>query len=264
MLNRNELRFERRSILSAAQLRAIEKFPREFLRLMFAEYGDGIICGLDFIARDDKIFLTEGVVKIGDAFYFADETNLSDLMRGCSDGVKYKLILGERQRIARENVIVEKISLHAAKIDEAGDAPEFGRFVGNKVALPAVNAKDLFAEFTRGSRLNLLHVPQSTRGGTTFHSYIFRALSEKLSRKEFLTPADLALTIHLENFGMASISALKTYVEGNQTPWKGDTRENIFRSVLAAVDAVVETHSPEKKSPQKKISSQNFPRGGFI
>lgn len=266
MFNKKELRFERRSILSAAQLRAIEKFPREFFRLMFAENGDGIICGLDFEARDEKIFLTEGLLKIGDDFYFAEEINLSEMMRGLHDGVNYKFVLGERQRTAEENVIAEKISLTVAKLDEQPNALEFGRFCHTSINLPDPDAENLFDEFTRGSRLNLLYVPYSTRGGKTFHPYVFRAVLKKLEQKKSPSPADVALMIQLANFGTASVQALKNYVKANNVSWQDDSREKIFKSVLAAVEAVVEITLPEKNSPtlQKKIEKISLQPGVFI
>ena len=263
MFNKKELRFERRSILSAAQLRAIEKFPREFFRLMFAEYDDGIICGLDFTERDGKIFLTEGLLKVGDAFYFAEEKNLSEMTRGLHDGVNYKFVLGEAQRAAEENIITEKISLTAAKLDEKIGALEFGRFRHTKIKLPDLDAENLFNEFTAGSRLNLLDVSFSTRGGKTFPPYVFRALLKKLERKKFPTPADVALMIQLANFGTASLHALKIYVEANKISWQDDSREKIFKSVLAATEAVVEVSLPEKKSAPKKIKDTPINLGGF-
>lgn len=265
MFNKKELRFERRSILTAAQLRTIEKFPREFFRLMFAEYDDGIICGLDFTERDEKIFLTEGLLKIGDAFYFAEEINLSAMMRDLSDGVDYKFVLGEPQRTASENVITEKISLTIAKLDEQS-ALEFGRFRHTKIKLPDGDAENLFDEFTKGSRLNLLDVSFSTRGGKTFHPYIFRALLKKLEQKNSPSPADVALMIQLANFGSASVHALKIYVKANNVSWQDDSREKIFKSVLAAVEAVVEINLPEKNSTptQKKIEKNSLQPGLFI
>lgn len=265
MLNKKELRFERRSILTAAQLRAIEKFPREFFRLMFAEYSDGIICGLDFAERDEKIFLTEGLLKIGDDFYFAEKINLSEMMRGLSDGVDYKFVLGEPQRTVSENIIAEKISLTVAKLDEQS-ALEFGRFRHTKIKLPDVDAENLFDEFTKGSRLNLLDVSFSVRDGKTFHPYVFRAVLKKLEQKNFPSPADVALMIQLANFGSVSIQALKTYVKANNVSWQDDSRENIFKSMLAAVEAVVEITLPEKNStpPQNKIKKNSLQSGLFI
>lgn len=266
MLSKKEFRFERRSILTAAQLRGIEKFPREFLRLMFSEYGDGIIAGFDFVEREGKIFATEGLIKIGAEFYFADETDLSELIRKANDGVDYRLILGEPQRgNAIEGVITEKISLEAAKLSKDNVKLEFGRFRGGMSHLPSIEAKDLFDAFTQKICFNLLHVAYSTRGGTTFHPYIFRAILSKLSRKENPSPADTSLMIHLANFGIASLPALKIYVDSsNGCTWQENSREDILKCVLAATDSAWEIHlseSPSTTAPNNPTPSEN---GGFI
>ena len=251
MLNRNELRFERRSILTAAQLRAIEKFPREFLRLTFADFGDGILSGLDFVTRGKEIFLTAGIVKLGEKFFFADEMNLSTLMP--DDGRRYRFVLGAASRTSVEGVITEKISLEVKPLDETSDGADFGRFRAG-ANLPDINAKSLFDEFTRGSRLNLLHVPQSVRGGTTFHPIIFRAILSRLQRKENPSPADVALMLRLADAETISLPALKIFVECKSLKWHDKSREEIFKSLIAAIDAVQETvlpaqiHAPEKVS----------------
>ena len=258
MLSRRELRFERRSILTARQLRAIEKFPREFLRLMYSDYGDGIISGMDFIERDDEIFLTEGLVKLGDEIFFAAEVNLSELMTGKAVGKRYRFVLGEPQRSAYENVITEKISLEVRELDEVGGL-EFGRFKAGLIHLPAVDAEDLFEEFTRASRLNLLHVPLAVRGGVTFHPIIFRAILWRLEHKKNPAPVDHALMIRLADVGAVSMHALKIFVEGKDVAWRDDSRENIFKSVLEAVDKEWELNLPEIKSEPKKSSKLELP-----
>ncbi len=257
MFNRNELRFERRSILTAAQLRAIEKFPREFLRLTFADFGDGILSGLDFVTRNDEIFLTAGVVKLGEKFFLADEMNLSTLIDGCDEGKRYRLVLGTPQRTATEGVINEKISLEVKPLDETSDGADFGRFKAGIVKLPDINAENLYNEFTRSSRLNLLHVPQAVRGGTTFHPTIFRAILSRLQHKENPSPADVALMLRLADGEPLSLPALKIFVECKSVKWRDASPEEIFKSVIDAVDAVQETvlpaqiHKPEKVSRPK-------------
>ena len=264
MLSRKELRFERRSILTARQLRAIEKFPREFLRLMYSDYGDGIISGMDFIERDG-IYLTEGLVKLGDNFFIAAEVNLSELMTGTAGGKRYKFVLGEPQRTAEENVITEKISLEVRELDEVGGL-EFGRFKAGLIHLPAIDAEDLFEEFTRASRLNLLHVPFAVRGGVTFHPIIFRAILRRLEHKKNPAPIDSALMIRLADVGAVSMHVLKIFVEGKGVAWREDSRENIFKSVLEAVDKEWELTLPEIKSEPKKSSKPELPdyEGIFI
>ncbi len=254
MLNRKELRFERRSILTATQLRAIEKFPREFLRLMFSDYGDGIISGLNFVERGKEIFLTEGLVKIGDAFFFAEEINLSKLTAETRSGIWYKFCLSEPQRKAYENVISEKISLEVKSLEENIGGLEFGRFkAGVSIKLPSPDEEDTFEEFTRASRLNLLKVPCSIRGGVTFHPQIFQAILSRLQRKEKHDSADLALMIQLANLGAVTFDALKIFVRSKDIKWRDDSRENIFKSVIEAVDALREIILPEKFSAPEKI-----------
>ena len=265
MLSRNELHFERRSILTAAQLRAIEKFPREILRLKYIDFGNGIISGVNFINRDGEIFLTEGLVKIGNFFYYADEINLSTLAKNLFDGVKYIFALTEPTRTAAENVTTEKISLEVKQFEKNCAEFEFGRFkAGLGINLPELDAEDLFKEFTASSRLNLLNVPYSVRGGTTFHPYIFRAVLKKLDVKENPSPADISLMIHLENFGVAAIPALKIYVKSNDVQWRDDSRENIFKSILDAVQAEWKIKFPEKISAAQKNILPAENRTGFF
>lgn len=266
MLSRNELHFERRSILTAAQLRAIEKFPREILRLKYLDFGNGIISGIDFENRDGEVWTTEGLVKIGNFFYYADEINLSALTKNTDDGVKYIFALTEPTRTSKENVTTEKISLEVKQLEENFTELEFGKFTsGLGINLPSIDAEDLFKEFTKQSRLNLLNVPYSVRGGITFHPYIFRAVLLQLEEKENPSPADTALMIHLANFGVATIPALKIYVKSNEVKWRDDSRENIFKSVLDAVKAEWKIKLPEQFSPtQKKAKIPEENKGFFI
>ena len=55
------------------------------------------------------------------------------------------------------------------------------------------------------------------------------------------------------DFGSASVQALKNYLKANNFSWQDDSREKIFKSVLAAVEAVVEINLPEKNSLQPDV-----------
>ena len=107
-------------------------------------------------------------------------------------------------------------------------------------------------------------MPYSVRGGTTFHPYIFRAVLKKLDVKENPSPADISLMIHLENFGVAAIPALKIYVKSNDVQWRDDSRENIFKSILDAVQAEWKIKFPEKISAAQKNILPAENRTGFF
>ena len=53
--------------------------------------------------------------------------------------------------------------------------------------------------------------------------------------------------------------ALKIFVEGKGGAWREDSRENIFKSVLEAVDKEWELNLPEIKSEPKKSSKPEPP-----
>lgn len=264
MLNRKELGFERRSILTAAQLRAIEKFPREFLRLKFLEYGTGIISGLNYVERCGEIFLTEGLVKIGDEIFFATETNLSRLMAGTIEGKSYSFTLGEVSRTVTENVINETISIDVKEFQDGNKELTFGTFKAGQVKLPALDAENLFKEFTRTSRLNLLNVSYACFGGATFHPYIFRAILQRLERKENPSTADLALMFRLAESTAIPLPVLKLFVESKEIEWRATSREDIFKSVVEAVDANLEIIAPQKVPVPKEKSNQKAQNPGTI
>ena len=46
-----EIVFEAGNILSVQMLEETYRYPREFLHLAHADFGEGIICGLDFAHR---------------------------------------------------------------------------------------------------------------------------------------------------------------------------------------------------------------------
>lgn len=257
MFARKELRFNRGSVLSASQLRAIEKFPREFLRLYFSEFGDGILSGMNYILRDDEIFLTPGILKFNDEIYFADEENLSALAKKFLNGENFQFVLSDECAENAENVIAHKIFIEVKKVEKDSSAMEFGNFSSQKsFSLPEIDAENLREEFTRNSRIKILNVPYSVRGGSTFHPYIFRAVLNKLEQKKNPSPADIALKIHLANFEVASIPALKIYVESNDCKWLDGSRRDIFKSVLDAIDTEWKIKLPEKVSSDEQIKSQ--------
>ena len=171
------------------------------------------------------------------------------------DGRKYRFVLGAPQRTATEGVITEKISLEVKPLKETFDGMEFGRFRASKqLGLPDINAENLFDEFTRGSRLNLLHVSQAVRGGTTFHPIIFRAILSRLERKENPSPVDVALMLRLADGDTISLPALKIFARCKSVAWRDTSPEEIFKSLIEAVDAVQETSLPVTTAAPEKVS----------
>ena len=80
MFTNTNLEFPHGAILTSAMLQEIYKYPREFFDLLYKNYGDGIICGLDYLIEDQNLFLTFGVIRRDGEFYFlAQNLNISEI-----------------------------------------------------------------------------------------------------------------------------------------------------------------------------------------
>ena len=61
--------FEKGLILKQHMLEALRDYPREFIRNLYSEYGDGIITGCHINIQDNMICIGEGIVKINGEVY---------------------------------------------------------------------------------------------------------------------------------------------------------------------------------------------------
>ena len=86
----------------------------------------------------------------------------------------------------------------------------------------------------------------------------------RLANKKNPAPADVALMIQIADGGTVSLNALKVFVVSKGVEWKENSREEILKSVLAAVDKEWEIILPETNSAPEKVSKPETLRGGFF
>ena len=269
VFTQKKIRFAPRTILTHEMLEAIYDFPREILRLQYLNFGDGIISGLEFKEVGQEIFLTEGIVKLKGEFYLSaeGEINLTRFFKdnkSPSHGAIYCFALCPSQNFKVDGG-VKRESLEL-KILPKKDVPPDALCVGNisdelsEVVLPEkdIPVEKFLDEFTRPSRIQLLDVPYSCYGGTTFHPYIFSAVKNILKQKENKSPAELALLIQIEQSGSVTLEALKTCIETDLTKkfTPVATRKEIFESLSQALKLIhTKMNYGEEKSHIKKAPS---------
>lgn len=251
-----EIIFEAGNLLSAEMLEETYRYPRDFLHLNYASFGDGIITGLDFVPTDDGLLLTSGIVKLrGQYFILPQDLNLDKWLKNISktltETVFYCLFLecnevtnfDDKERgIARRSQLLLKIerderdkpkdSLLLAKYKHRGDS---------KLVLPKIklnDAKNPFSEFFQLGLLQILENEYShPQGGTTYHPLLFRAIGKFLEQKSLLSPYDFNLLLEIQNRGLVSISSLKAYITATKktSPPKDLNREELFKAVVDCV-----------------------------
>ena len=273
MLNRKKIRFAPRTILTHEMLETLYELPQEILRLQYLTYSDGIVSGLEFKEVDREIFLTEGIVKFKGEFYFssAGEVNLTKFfnenkppMRGAISCLA--LCPSQNSKIGggvKTEFLELKILL---KKDLPPDALCLGSFYDelSEIALPDKNisAEKFLEEFTTFNRFQLLDVPYSCRGGSTFHPYIFCAVKNILKRKENKSPTELALLLQIYQTGYVTMEALKTCIESDRTkkftPFA--TRAEIFESLTQWLKLIhTKEISGKAENVTKKTGSSGLP-----
>lgn len=88
----------------------IYKYPREFFRLFYKDYADGIICGLNYFFDGEKnLILSSGVILLDEKFYFLEkDLNISDLVKknNLADGRDYYIFPQKKSPCLTENKLI--------------------------------------------------------------------------------------------------------------------------------------------------------------
>ena len=236
--------FEAGNVLSAQMLEETYRYPREFLRLSYASCCDGIITGLDYISRDDSVYLTAGIVKWNGKYHILPQDENLDVWlkaQNLSSGIPYHLCLVQEAEEHSGYGIASKIQMTLRvlpKRPESSLSLGVFRFDMGKLSLPEIkmDANEPFEEFWQKSRLRLLDAAYAhPQGETTFHPLLFRAICNYLEHKSSPSPYDFSLLMELQNHGIASLASLKTYVaayNGSLSSVSGMSREELFRAVV--------------------------------
>lgn len=236
-------------------------------------FGDGIISGLNFKEVGREIFLTEGLVKLNGEFYLssADEINLTKFFKENRSPLRgeiscFALCPSQNFKI-QGGIKRESLEL---KILPKKDLLPYALCLGNfydelsEIVLPDKNilAEKFLEEFITLNRLQLLDVPYSCYGGTTFHPYVFCAVENILKQKEHKSPAEIVLLMQIEQSGFVTIESLKTYIESDSTKkfTPSSTRDEIFKSLVQVLKLIhVKNFSGNEEIVVKKTRSSGLP-----
>lgn len=228
MLTNKNLKFEHGEILTRSMLHEIYKYPREFLRLKYSNYSNGIICGLDFFIDGSNLILTAGVIKLDDEFYFLEKNlNISALAEKNNLAVdKEYFICLKKFSVQKEPCLTEnnfEVIFGAENLP-----PILGSFIftgKENFNLPKlIEGDNPFENIFRRSVFNLCDVEFSANGGSTFHPLLFRLVKEFLLIKENKTPLDYAILVQLQNSETISLQTIKSYIESENKKISSDRK----------------------------------------
>ena len=228
MFTNKNLKFPHKAILTSELLQEIYKYPREFFRLLYKDYCDGIICGLNYFIDEDKnLILSSGIILSDGKFYFLEEDlNISELAEknNLISGHDYFIFLQKESQKKSPCMTENKFTVNFSEEEKNFTLGKFRFKSKDDFTLPTLSdGEDPFENFFRASRLNLADVPFTDKETSTFHPQIFDAIKKFLLSKENKTPFDYSILTYLQNNGVISLQTVKFYIEE-------ETGENNFES----------------------------------
>lgn len=281
--NYTEIVFEAGKILSEQMLEETYSYPREFLQRSYANYCNGIINGLDFISREDGVYLTAGIVKIGKKYYILpQDINLDEWLKEYKpelrSSIEYFLLMTSEDILTSKDR-TQGIKSHSRFILKAErEMPEGALLLAKYkfrpdagISLPTVqwdNSENPFDDFFQSGLLQILECEYAhAQGKTTYHPLIFRAIQDYLKQKYPLSPYDFSLLMELENRGMVAITSLMTYIALNKehsSALKNMTRKELFREVIKCIQKPYEPTVNQFTKLAQDSSKKNKPHTKLI
>ena len=164
MFTNTNLKFPHKAILTRELLQEIYKYPREFFRLLYKDYSDGIICGLNYFIDEDKnLILSSGIILSNNEFYFLEEDlNISELAEknNLVSGRDYFIYLQEESQKKSPCITENKFIVNFSEEEKNFTLGKFRFKSKDDFNLPTLsNGENPFENLFRASRLNLSKVP---------------------------------------------------------------------------------------------------------
>ena len=226
--------FEKGLILKQHMLEALRDYPREFIRNLYSEYGDGIITGCHINIQDNMICIGEGIVKINGEVYILTKP----LSVNAEDEINYVYLKITSESLADgTNLQIEVVQ----KNEKNDNLFEMARYTKNAVLKPYNKIEELFSDVS--NRIDQRYVLQSVAGGNTLLSGYYRLYGEKVLSGVNADMQDIAFAYQCLN-GIGSIEIVKAYFHTDDM-----SNQNIL-SLMKQRLSKLSANSPETKKTE--------------
>lgn len=226
MIKNSIVNFKRGNILNQHMLEELQEFANRDIQVFYYGYSDGIIQGLDFILKDNLLFLTPGIVKFHGKYYYLEKE--MEVLN--TENFKYKklYIYLVNEGIKEEN----NITVDSLKIKISEEAIE-----KDAIFLGFCSRQDLSVKITYKS-LEDLNLPKSDiiniverkyagKSGPTISPTILNLFAQKMKNKKLTSPLEHFIFFKGLNKEIIEIDLLKEYLNYN-----GDSFMEIFKLLL--------------------------------
>ena len=263
MLLQKTVSFVHGAVLTKDMLGELYQYPRDFVKLKYDSYSDGILEGIDFVVHEGNVCITRGLIKFQGEYYFLlQPVNLTVYLQGKSlQDKQYNLYLQRSEKKYADHITEKSLEIYISE-DTETDMFLLFRFWGTDMRLPTVRSQEDMVKSTKKSRFwefdNPLYVDfrdtvyaMPEKG--TFHPFLFRAVRKYLKEKENKSTIEWGLLLQLQNNSILAVETMRTYLDYIGQVNEVKSRNELFCEFIQAIE---KKHSfPDKKEDIKHVHS---------
>lgn len=259
--------FQPGHVLTHQMLEASYNFPRELADIIYREFDNCVISGLDYCVESDEVYLLPGVVKFkGDLYVLNNQIALTKLWKdykqtsGTPGGTEFVYFMIKKNRqINADGCCHQTLGIELSKEYDTKEGIIIGALQGaiDKLELPDLTNTDSI--YSR-SKLWILDVPYLGANGVGFHPLVNLFLKASIEQKKQKDSFDYMLWMSLCGHKSVGIDVLRVYLESKSASLPvndNNFRQNIIKDVIENIkeEAVREQNLTRDDSDEKEFES---------
>lgn len=232
MFRYREPQFEKKRLLRIEMLEQLRDYPRDYLRIRYQGYSDGILCGCGIRWEDGMLTVAPGILRHGGRFYFMEKPHSMEC--GVDDRMRYvKVRFLEDTREGGMLCAGTDILLDEAKPEPERET-ELCRFrlqEGARLRTVYENFEDYSTQF---DTVNIIHAPYASEGKHTLQPDILKCFARELLKQGGCDAWDISFAMNImAGEGMVARECICLYLEAKSGAL-GDTggNETLYAGLL--------------------------------
>ena len=248
MFRYEEPLFEKKRLLRVDMLEQLRDYPRDYLKILYQGYSEGIVCGCQVSWNDGKLTISPVILHHGEKLYFMERPYTIDCRS--EDKVRY-LKVQFLAEVKENGKILEntRIVLDEAKPDMDCEM-ELCRFrlqEGARLRNTYENFEDYSTEY---DTINSIYAPYAAKNESILNPVILDTFASECLRHGAHDPVDVNFALNiLSGYGQVSAACVREYlylklrkeINGNI-----DTYRGLLKVLGIHKSAGAEVHSGEQ------------------
>ena len=228
--------FQIKHLLQVEMLEQLRDYPKNYLKLIFSGYGNGIVRGCGISWNNNKLTIEPGIIYYNHNLYMMNERYLLECWP--ENEKRYlKIEFMEEIQEPNQTVGMGRIKLSRDKADPSCEL-ELCRFIlqeGARLRNRYENFEDYSTEY---DTINLIHVPYAAKGESSLQPGILKQFAKEALQKERNNPYDISFSMNILALdGSISRSCIKEYLHARGLQLKNTENQTLYEGLLHILKA---------------------------